>query len=569
MTSIPSAEQQLKASFPKFLWLVWTRVLTLPKPTRVQLDIANYLAGGPSRRFIQAFRGVGKTFITGAYVVWRLWKEPNTRVLIVSASEDFALEIAHFVHSIIHAEAGDGLWSELRPRSDQRTSVLRFDVGPAKTDKSPSVKAVGISGQLTGSRADLIISDDVEVASNSDTEGKREKLKGRIKEYAALLKPGGEIVYLGTPQTEQSIYADLPGKGYDVRVWPARYPTEKRQGNYGDFLAPMLVADMAANGALQGSQGSPCGGAPTDPARFNELDLISRETEYGAAGFLLQFMLDTTMSDAERYPLKTRDFITTDVDRKLAPIRLIWSSSPELAIRDLDNVGFDGDRLYRPMQASTEFTPFSGTVMVIDPSGTGRDRTSYCVTSFLNGYIFVKRWGGFQDGYSPETLQAIADICKEEKVNQVIEETNFGDGMFGKLLEPYLARTHPCRIEGVRATGQKEVRIINALGPVLRQHRLVLDIEVARQDLAQTNKVHSGLYQLTHLTSTRGSLKHDDLIDALAFSCIHWQEFLNADARKIEEDTKQRKLEEAMRMFKHSPRKGPVGRLRGALRKMR
>src|SRR3546814_10010324 len=42
----------------------------------------------------------------------------------------------------------------------------------------------------------------------------REKLEGKTKEYAAILKPDGEIIYLGTPQSEQSIYRKLPEKGY-------------------------------------------------------------------------------------------------------------------------------------------------------------------------------------------------------------------------------------------------------------------------------------------------------------------------------------------------------------------
>lgn len=545
-----TATEQLQGSFLKFIWYVWKHVLLLPPPTRTQLDIAGYLSTGPNRRFIQAFRGVGKTFITGAYVVWRLWKNPDLRVLVVSASEPFALEIAHYIHQIINSPAGEGLWDDLRPRAGQRQSVLSFDVGPAKTDKSPSVKAVGISGQVTGSRADLIISDDVEVANNSDTEGKREKLKLRTTEFAALLKPGGEVVYLGTPQTEQSIYADLPGKGYDVRVWPARYPVAAKQNAYGDFLAPMLRQDLGDDEGLSKPEGSTLGGKPTDPARFNELDLIERETEYGAAGFMLQFMLDTSLSDAERFPLKTRDFIVTDVDPHQGPANLVWSSAPDLALKDLENTGFDGDRLYRPMRISTDWLPYTGTVLAIDPSGTGRDRTAYCVTSFLNGFIYIRAWGGFQDGYSETTLQALADLARDHKVNLVLEETNFGDGMFGKLLEPYLLRTHPVALSGERVSGQKEKRIIDTLGPVLRQHRLVLDASVARQDLEQPHKVHRGLYQLTHLTSARQSLKHDDLVDVLALAVRHWQERLNADAAQAEEDLKLKSREGFLKLFR-------------------
>jgi hypothetical protein len=258
---------------------------------------------------------------------------------------------------------------------------------------------MSIVGQLTGSRADITISDDVEVPKNSETETMREKLAAKTTEYAAITKPGGEIVYLGTPQSEQSIYRGLPSKGYDVRIWPSRYPLADKLVNYGAFLAPILVKDIEENPELLKPVGSSLGGAPTDPARFHDLDLIERETEYSAAGYLLQFQLDTTLSDAERYPLKTRDLIVSNVDTNLAPARFVWGAGPDQLIKELPNVGFDGDRFYRPLFQSKEFLPFTGSVMHIDPSGRGRDRTTYCVTKFLAGYIFVRRWGGFQDGY--------------------------------------------------------------------------------------------------------------------------------------------------------------------------
>lgn len=539
----------LKGSFLKFLWFVWRHVLTLPDPTRVQYDIARYLANGPKRRFIQAFRGVGKTFITAAYVVWRLWNNPDTKVAIVSANESLATEIASFIKQIIDSEAGDELWPELRAKSGQRQSTLAFDVGAAKPDKSPSVKAMSIVGQLTGSRADLTISDDCEVPKNSETETMREKLAEKTKEYAAITKPGGEIVYLGTPQSEQSIYRGLPARGYEVRVWPSRYPLADKLANYGGYIAPMLLADMEADPKLAAPFGSTLGGAPTDPDRFSDLDLIEREADYKAAGFLLQFQLDTTLSDAERYPLKTRDLIALELDRKVAPARIVWGSGPDQVIRDFPNVGFDGDRLHRPLHIGTEFLPYQATAMHIDPSGRGRDRTTYCVTKFLAGYVFVLAWGGFRDGYGDETLTALAQVSKDYEVDVIVPEDNFGDGMFGKLLETHVNRVRPCRIEGIRVHGMKEERIVRSLEPVMRQHRLVVDLEVLREDLRTPETTHRGLFQLTHMSAVRGALKHDDKVDVLAMAVSHWADYLNADAIKAEADRK-RKADDAF-MYQH------------------
>jgi len=558
----------LQGDFLKFLWFVWTRVLLLPVPTRVQLDIAKFLSTGPNRRFIQAFRGVGKSFITAAYVVWRLWKNHDLKVLVVSANEAFATEIAAFIKQIIYADAGDGLWDELRARPDQRQSALAFDVGPAKADKSPSVKAVGITGQLTGSRADLILSDDVEVPKNSETETMREKLEVKTKEYAAILKPGGEIIYLGTPQSEQSIYRKLPEKGYTVRVWPARYPTPEKLAAYHGTLAPILQADIEADPALMKSIASKLGGAPTDPDRFDDMDLLERENEYRETGFLLQYQLDTSLTDAERYPLKTRDLIVTDCDRKVAPGRFVWGSSPELAIPGLENVGFDGDRFYRPVFRSPDFLPYQGLAMHIDPSGRGRDRTTYCITGFLDGYIHIIDWDGFQDGYGEETLRALAVLSKEYEVNLIQPEQNFGDGMFDRLLEPVVHAIRPCRVDGVRVNGQKELRIIGALRPTMRAHRIVMSKEVIEQALRQPVN-HSRLYQLTHMQEARGALKHDDMVDVLALAVSYWQEQMNADANVAENKRKAKAEAEWERQFfsnqliGHKPKLSGVSAKRG------
>lgn len=513
----------------------------LPPPTRLQLDIARFLAESDDRhRFIQAFRGIGKSFLTCCYVVWRLWNDPNLKVLIVSANETLATENATLIKLIIEADAGRDLWGNLRTPAGARSSTLAFDVGGCVPDKSPSVKVAGITGQITGSRSDILISDDVEVPKNSATEAQRDKLRELTKEYAAVAKPGSEIIWLGTPQSQESMYKGLPAQGYKVRIWTSRYPLAEKLANYDGHLAPLLLADIEKDPTLTRPVGSSLGGAPTDPARFNEVQLQTQEMMLQAAAYLLQMMLDTTLSDAEKFPLKTRDLIVMDVDRSVAPVRVAWGSSQEQVHKDLANVGFDGDRLYRPMFTAPEFVDFTGTVMVIDPSGRGKDETAYCVSKFLNGFVFIRRWGGFRDGYGEETLRSLAEIAGEEKVQRILCEDTFGDGMFRKLLEPYVRRRHPCEIEGYKRFTQKEVRIIDVLRPALASHRVVMDTAVVRADLAQPENVKRGLYQLTHLTSQRGALKHDDRIEVLAEAIKAWAEFLNADAHAAEDAFKRR-----------------------------
>src|SRR5690606_6818390 len=162
-----------------------------------------------------------------------------------------------------------------------------------------SVKVSGITGQITGSRADLIIADDVEVPENALTQLKRDRLDAKVREFDAIIKIGGEIKYLGTPQIEDSLYARLSRRGvidgqplYSTFIVPARYPDGVKRAHYGDALAPALALDL--------DEGRVVPGQPTDPERFGEQELIERALSYGRAGFALQFMLDTSLSDADR-----------------------------------------------------------------------------------------------------------------------------------------------------------------------------------------------------------------------------------------------------------------------------
>jgi len=577
----PSLRDVLRQSFIAFVRYVWKFVLGLPKPTRIQEDIARYLETGPSRRAIEALRGIGKSFITCSYSVWRLWLDPQKTVLIVSAGESGAADNANLIKSIIFHEAGDGLWDELRPRRDQRSSTLAFDVGPALSNKQPSVKCLGITGQLAGNRADIIIADDVENQRNSATEDQRDKLRHATSEFGKIIKPldSSEIIYLGTPQTEESIYNDLTKRGYEIRIWPARYPLKSKLANYGDSLAPMLRADIEKWGTLCEPTGlSLLGGAPTDPDRFTDAKLLESEMDGTAGEFMLQMMLDTTLSDAERFPLKTSDLIVMNVDKHRAPVALAYTSADDKQIKDpmLPNVGFTGDRFFSPFNVSEHWAEYTGSVMHIDPAGTGADETAYVVTKFLNGKVFVTAWGGIAgDGGSPETHAKLAAIAADHEVRSVIVEDNFSDGMFRRLLTPVVLAKHTtkwrCGVDGVKVHGMKEKRIIGALEPVMKQHRLVIDREVLKLDLAMHDRVKSGVFQMTHMTAQRGALKHDDRIDVLALAVEYWKQHMAVDAAQAEAEHRKKLDREFEKRFFEGTAISPLlnkGRRRGAGRRM-
>lgn len=526
------------------MFLVWQH-LSLPDPTPIQFDISQYLQHGPRRRVIEAFRGIGKSWLTAAYVLWRLYINPEERILVVSASKDRADAFSVFLKRLIDEMP---LLNHLRPRPGQRDSNIAFDVGPSSAHQAPSVRSVGITGQLTGGRATIIIADDVEVPKNSLTQGMRDKLGEQVKEFDAVLTPGGEIIYLGTPQTEMSLYNTLPNRGYEIRVWPARYPTQEQRTRYGARLAPCIGALLDADPGIVGRS--------TEPQRFSDRDLMEREFSYGRSGFAMQFMLDTAGSDTDRYPLKLSDLVIMSLNAELAPVRVCWGSGPEQVVNDLPNVGLTGDRLHRAMFLSKEFADFQGCVMAIDPAGRGSDELAYAIVAMLNGILYVLDAGGMKGGYADENLEELAKLAKRYKAKQVIVESNFGDGMFLKLLTPFLVRIHPVTTTEVRHNTQKEARIIDTLEPVMNQHRLVFDEALVRKDYENyndhpTDHAHKYqlLFQLTRITRERQALAHDDRLDALSMAVAYWVEQMDKDVQQNINEHKANLLDQELAKF--------------------
>jgi hypothetical protein len=528
--------EALQGDFKVFLQALWSQ-LDLPEPTRAQYAIADYLQHGPKRLQIQAFRGVGKSWITGAFVLWTLFNNPEKKIMIISASKERADNMSIFLQKLIIETP----WlKHLQPKSDDaRWSRISFDVNCAPS-QAPSVKSVGITGQLTGSRADLMILDDVEVPGNSMTEMMREKLLQLCTEAESILTPkeDSRIMYLGTPQTTFTIYRKLAERNYRPFVWPARVP--RKLANYEGLIAPQLQEDI--------DQGADPWSV-TDPDRFSHDDLLEREASMGRSNFMLQFMLDTSLSDAEKFPLKMADLIVTSVNPKSAPDDIIWCSDPRNVLKDLPTVGLPGDYFYSPMQIQGEWGPYQETICSVDPSGRGTDETAATYISQRNGYLYLHEVRAYRDGYSDTTLLDILKGCKKYGVTKLVVETNFGDGLVAELFKKHLIQTQQgIDVEEVRANVRKEERIIDALEPVLNQHRLVVDRSVIdwdynsnKDDAPEKRLLYMLFYQMSRMCREKGAVRHDDRLDSLAQGVKYFTDAMSISAQEV---IKQRKRDD-------------------------
>ncbi|OZI20047.1 DNA maturase [Bordetella genomosp. 9] len=551
--------------------------------TEIQEDIAEFIAFGPHYLMVQAQRGQAKTTITAAYAVWCLIHDPSYRVLIVSAGGTQANEISTLIVRIILTM---DVLECLRPdrTAGDRTSVEAFDVHHSLKglDKSPSVACMGISANIQGKRADLLIADDVESKKNSLTEHQREQLLELTRDFPSICSTG-RIIYLGTPQSVNSIYNTLPGRGYIVRIWTGRYPTQAQLANYGGMLAPLLLRRMKADpslmsgGGLLGDQGKPTDAAL--PAGTEEF-LQKKEADQGPSYFQLQHMLNTTLADEDRFPLRLHKIMVLRVMSDQFPLML----TPGMLEHQVVRYEVNG-RTYTfnmPASIGEDRAPLQGVVMYVDPAGGGKngDETGYAVVGFLNGNIWVLACAGIKGGFSVEGFRKLAGIARHWKVNRILVEKNFGNGAYLNSWLPILRAEYPqtmgagCAIEEVFESGQKELRIIDVLEPVIARGALVFNDDIPRNEmdtlLAYPNEQrisYSLLNQIKSITREKHALTHDDRVDALAGAVRYWTNVLGVNQEKAIERQRTREFEE----WKKNPlgynrtTQGPKGRRSGSL----
>ena len=512
--------------------------------TDIQIDIGKYLEYGPQYLMVQAQRSQAKSTIVAIYAVWCLLHDPTYRILVLSAGSDVAMEIANWLIQII---MNWDILSCIRPdrQHGDRASAKAFDIhwqlkGP---EKSPSVACIGVTANMQGRRADLLIADDIESSKNGLTEVQRSQLQHLSRDFTSICQ-NGRIYYLGTPQTTDSVYNALPGRGYQIRIWPGRYPTKEQLPNYGDYLAPLLLERMRKNPDLQ-TGGGPLGehGQPTDPILMPEEALIKKEVDQGAAYFQLQHMLNTRLMDKDRYPIKLKHLINGEFDLESGPGSLNWMPSPDKRIQIYGQP--DGVELYSPFSVTDTLYKYESKMMYIDPAGGGRngDESVATVSYFLHGYIFIMEQlalpGGFEEGIFVE----LSKLAMKHGVNFIHVEQNYGNGAYAQMLRPVLLKVfreagYPGAplVEDIHETGQKELRIIDSLEPIMGRHKLVVHTDVWRNDVTQVQKypvdkrtVYMLSHQLNKITRDKNALIHDDRADSLAGAVRPWVERVAVD----------------------------------------
>ena len=529
-----------------FVFYVYTFAhLNLPAPTRMQLEIARYISDGiHPHRLVWSQRGVAKSLTSQIYVTWRLLNDPNEHILVLSQSSTRAKSYTQFVKKLIKLLP---ITRSMSPRNNiERTSSESFDVVGGTASDSPSIYASGVGNSIAGMRASLLIIDDVETHITVQSLALIERTVHGVNEAHNLLMSGhDESITLATPHSENSLYLPWLERGTHAFICPARYPEDT--SIYMGFLAPYIQEAINKDPSLVGK---------AIDERLDDNFLRNKEMVIGKTNFKLQYMADVSESDALKHPLKLSDLIIDDVSDEDAPLKVGYSSMPDKILYGINHNGFKKDRLFSPLFTSPERRPYDRKILSIDPAGAGGngDEMGMALLYTLNTRIFIKKVMGMKGGYEANELTEIANLCDFHGITDVLVEINYGDGAFIKALEPYLRSISPStRIVEIRVMGQKEIRIIDALEPMLNQHKIIMDKDAIEKDGMGVKVVNTFTHQLSHITKERNSLRHDDRLDAVANGIINILEYLSTNEdfgmERYEEEIGEENLKAALKHF--------------------
>ncbi len=553
-TWVPQEQWIYYESFSDFLTLGWS-FLNLPAPTEAQMEMAHYIQFGVDstqsqdslptsgrKDIIRCFRSLGKSYISAMRCVWSLMRNPkDEKILVLSAAGQKAKEFVTQVKGVMEIiPISRWLLSGEREGGITRRDLAdQFDVRGSSLSQVCSITAKSVTSQITGARATTALADDIEIRGNSRTQEAREVLLHLIRsDLLPIVETEhgtGDILMLGTPQSEESIYnTAVMEMGFNCLTIPARFPTADKLESYILQRNDRTKVNILAPYLLKKFEDGKIGHWETTDSRFSEENLAEKEAA-GKTSFALQYMLDTSLSDAERYPLKTKDFITFNNNTMKAPVTISYGLQKDKSnILPIPNVGFSGDFFQSPMYVDSQWSPYERIVGFVDTAGQGADETACSVAGILNGMIFVLDVRGFR-GDTTSSMVEVAKMCEKYKVNELVIEANYSGTIWKTAFLPILRkfRAENCAVTVSDWTNmQKEQRIIETLEPALTSHKMVMDKELAERESRMLDTKYSLIYQMTHLTNERGCLKHDDRLDSLAGLVSYLQKLLGVDVEE-------------------------------------
>lgn len=160
-------------------------------------------------------RGHRKSFYAAMYACWRIVKDPSIAIVYLSATSPLAEAQLRTIKATLEGKIVKRYWPELVLEDEGRrekwtTTEICVDHPRRRAEgtRDSTVKTGGLTTNITGSHADLIILDDLVVPANNDDLGRRAVIE-QYSQLQSILNAGGEIVAVGTRYHPKDLYATI------------------------------------------------------------------------------------------------------------------------------------------------------------------------------------------------------------------------------------------------------------------------------------------------------------------------------------------------------------------------
>lgn len=418
----------------EFVW-IWNTQHNQGTPA-VHRRIARWLERrqreGDRRLLLMAFRGCGKSTLVGLWCAWQLARRPETRILVLAADHHLATKMVASVRRIVERHP---LCAHLLGGKAEAWAVDRFAVAREGALRDPSMLAQGLGGNITGARAEVIVCDDVEVAGNCDSPGKRAELRERLAETEFVLTPGGTILYVGTPHTGESLYR-TPEEGEDFL------------SGYRRLLVPLLDAD----------------GRSAWPERFDLASIGVLRDRVGPLRFQRQMLLRPVAAAAARLDPAAIVRYAEEPEFREAGGRAQLS----LLGRRLVSGGGFWDPAYGRAATPGDLRARTGDSSVLAATYSDAEGNHY-----LHRLAYLTHQPNGDEDPATQQCRQVAQLARELMLPVVRVETNGLGRFLPALLRREMARAGaPCAVVEHHSHRRKEERILAALDPALAARRL-------------------------------------------------------------------------------------------------
>lgn len=482
------------------------------------IKIADWLDKPAPLKVLMCHRGIGKSSNLAPYNACKFYNNPNHQILHQSESDPSARKISRATQSILRRHP---LTKDMVPQG--KMDVERWNINDLDSLSDPlhySMLAKGVLSNVTGSRADEVQNDDIEVPRNITTPEQREKLRERLDEQVHILKPNGTRLFIGTPHTYDSIYDEHIKNGADYLIIKL-FEKEKRLNNvkkgeryYIGFTPEMVFIgiykstelleennhyvfndgyiefDNDYNGIID------CYAGVSWPERFTPQDVLSRRRETRTINaWDSQYQLHSkpvTESRLDPNRMRLYDVEPTIIDANgevtmmLGNTRIVGASA-----------------LWDPSlgKLKSDASPF--TLLLTDIKG----HLYWHVGQGLTGELAVF---GHNDQIIGGQVVQICDIVVKYQIPSVVIETNGIGGFAPNLLrQAFKSRNICCGVIENHENRNKNIRILEALEAPLESRFLWAHVRLA-------DEKESPIFNQMRDFNPEITEQPDDYIDSLA-----------------------------------------------------